>query len=320
MGINRPRILMFAPYCYPPAGSEAIATAKLLLAALDVGWEIDVISQGGFGNYYPANVNEVWKPIDRIVHNIEGIETVGIIKRLGRWKATHGTRSLESISWSWKASFLGLRLLSKKNYDFILSRATPQYSHLPALIISRFSGIPWVANWSDPIPPQKAPPPYGEGSDATIPVYLKRYCSAVARNATWHTFPCERLRKYFCSYLPECAEKSSVIPHIALTRFRTQSVNMSEDFSFCYIGSLTLRDPYVFLEGARRFLQKKEVGDPFHIRFIGLPLETLRKTTLKLGLDEIVSMEQPKSYEEAQEILARSTVLVVLEAACEEGI
>jgi glycosyltransferase involved in cell wall biosynthesis len=311
---------MFAPLCYPPAGSEAIATAKLLLAMLDAGWELDVISQADFGQYYPTNMNGIWEPITRIVHNIEGIKKGGIFQSLNNSSAAKSLNSLQSISWARKALFRGLRLLSKKKYDFILSRATPQYGHLPALIVSRLSGVPWIANWSDPIPPQKAPPPYGQGPDAPIPHCLRSYCSSVARNATWHTFPCERLRKYFCSYLPECIEKSSVIPHIALTRFRSQTVKMNEGFSLCYIGSLTFRDPGVFLKGVRRFLEKNTIESPLHIKFIGLPLENLRETTRRLGLDEIVSMEPVKSYEDAQEILAESNVLVVLEAPCEEGI
>jgi hypothetical protein len=320
MRVDRPRILMFAPLCYPPAGPEAIAAAKLLLAMLDAGWGVDVISQTDFGQYYPATTSGMWEPLTRIIHNIDGIKKGGFLENVSHWPKLKSFNSLQSISWTRKALFTALRLFSKKKYDFILSRATPQYGHLPALILSRWLGLPWVANWSDPMPPQKAPPPYGQGPDAPIPHYLKRYCSAVARNATWHTFPCERLRKYFCSYLPECAEKSSVIPHIALTRFRSQSVRMSKDFSFCYIGSLTFRDPNVFLEGIGRFLEKNKIEHPFHIRFIGLPFETLREKTRKLGLDEIVLMEPVKSYEDAQEILTKSNVLVVLEAPYKEGV
>jgi hypothetical protein len=320
MRADRPRILMFAPLCYPPAGSEAIATAKLLLAALDAGWEIDVISQSDFGQYYPTNANGVWEPLTRIVHSVDGIKKGGFFESVNHWRRLRSFNSLQSISWARKALFIGLRLVSKKKYDFILSRATPQYGHLPALILSRWLGLPWIANWSDPIPPGKSPPPYGEGPDAPIPHYLRSYCSSVARNATWHTFPCERLRKYFCSYLPECIQKSSVIPHIALTRFRSESAEMSKEFSFCYVGSLTFRDPNVFLQGVSRFLQNSKTGNRLHIRFIGRPLGDLQNTIRRLGLDEIVLMEQVKSYEEAQKILARSTVLVVLEAPFKEGV
>jgi hypothetical protein len=311
---------MFAPLCYPPAGSEAIATAKLLLAALDAGWEIDVISQSDFGQYYPTNANGAWEPLTRIVHNIEGIKKGGFFENLSQSPGLKSFDRLQSISWATKALYTALRLVSKKKYDLILSRATPQYGHLPALILSRWSELPWVANWSDPIPPQKAPPPYGQGPYAPISHYLRSYCASVARGATWHTFPCERLRKYFCSYLPECAEKSSVIPHIALTRFRSQTGKTNEGFSLCYIGSLTFRVPYVFLEGVRLFLQKDKIMDKFKVKFIGHPLENLRETVQNLGLDKIISIEYVKTYEETRQIITNSGVLVVIEAPCQEGI
>jgi glycosyltransferase involved in cell wall biosynthesis len=320
MGSLQPKVLMFAPLCYPAAGSEAIATSKLLLAALDAGWEIDVISQANFGQYYPTTSGGIWEPLARIIHNVDGIKEISTIKELSRRNEKQSFMKLQSMSWAGKALFIAFYLHLKKKYDFILSRATPQYGHLPALIFSQWVTIPWVANWSDPVPLQKAPPPYGKGPDTPIPFYLEKYCSAVARSATWHTFPCERLREYFCSYLPDLAEKSSIIPHIALTRFRSQYAGKNVGFSLCCVGSLTFRDPYIFLEGVSRFLKKTRVEAPFCIRFVGLPLENLQDTVRNLGLVEIVTIEKAKTYEETQEIIGNSSVLVVIEAPCVEGI
>ena len=154
---------MFAPLCYPPAGSEAIATAKLLLAALDAKWELDVVCQADFGQYYPATGDGVWESIAGIVHSIGTSKSSGVLRRFRHRSATTAFGSLQSLRWAKKASSIGSRLLSRRKYDFILSRATPQYGHLPALVLSRSSGLPWIANWSDPIPPAQAPPPYGRG-------------------------------------------------------------------------------------------------------------------------------------------------------------
>jgi len=305
---------MFAPYCYPPAGSEAIVTCKLLLVMLDAGWEVDVISQSDFGHYYPTSVNGVWEPIRHVVHNMNGIEMGSII---GKFKFL---TYLQSISWVKKAMRLARQLLSKKEYDVILSRATPQYGHLPALMLCRKFHIPWIANWSDPLPPQKAPPPYGQGPDAQIPFFLSGYCSAVARNATWHTFPCERLRKYACSYLKDIQNKSSVIPHIALERFLNSEQGENGGFSLCHIGSLTNRDPYIFMKGVKQFYEHGKISDPFNIRFIGLESTRLQNVVKSLKLNSIASREESKTYEETQIAQAKSTVLVLIEAPCEEGI
>jgi glycosyltransferase involved in cell wall biosynthesis len=305
---------MFAPYCYPPAGSEAIVTSKLLLAMIDAGWEIDVISQSDFGHYYPASKNGIWDPIKKIVHNIPAFRDRSFFKKFST------LFYLQSISWARKAVRVARQLLSKRQYDFILSRATPQYGHLPALVISRQTGIPWIANWSDPLPPQKAPPPYGLGPTAHIPIYIKKYCEAIAGKATWHTFPCERLQKYISSYLKAIQNKSSVIPHIALERFLNSNQERKSGFSLCHIGSLTNRDPYIFLIGVKQFYKDTKISESFNIQFIGPESTRLQNVVESLKLGDIVNIENPKTYEETQVAQAKSTVLVLIEAACDEGI
>src|SRR5512136_416226 len=119
MGSGQPKVLMFAPLCYPPAGSEAIATSKLLLAALDAGWEIDVISQSDFGQYYPTTNDGIWEALARNVHNVNGIKEAGLIKELWCWNEKQSFKKLQSMSWVGKAFFIALRLFLKKKYDFI---------------------------------------------------------------------------------------------------------------------------------------------------------------------------------------------------------
>jgi hypothetical protein len=54
---HNPRIIMFAPYCYPPVGSEAIVTSKLVYAMLKAGWGVDVVTQANVVEYYPFSTN-----------------------------------------------------------------------------------------------------------------------------------------------------------------------------------------------------------------------------------------------------------------------
>lgn len=311
---------MFAPFCYPPASAEAIVTSKLLLAMIDAGWEIDVIAQKDAGQFYPYSINAVWEPISRIVKNIDGGRGFDVIKKMPSPQLTRLINKIQSLLWIKKAISLAHHMAAKKKYDFILSRVSPQYGHLPALIISQKLKIPWIANWSDPMPPQKSPPPYGYGSSARLSIPLQKYYKGVARKATWHTFPSERLRNYICSYLPECKDKSSVIPHIALERLRSQTMPTQKEFTLCHIGGLGLRKPDVFLEGVSRFINKVKNDLPFCVKFVNREFDNVRELAKKFGLENIVTLEKAKTYEETQNIAEHSTILVVIEAACEEGI
>ena len=305
---------MFAPLCYPPAGSEAIVTSKLLLAMIDAGWEIDVISQSDFGHFYPASKNGVWGPITGIINNIEALPQKGFFKKI------KSIKYLQSLIWTKKAVSNAKKLIKRKRYDFILSRATPLYGHLPALITARQTGIPWIVNWSDPLPPVKAPTPYGLGPSASVAFYLKKYCDFVTRSAVWHTFPCERLRKYMSLYLKDIQNKSSVIPHVALERFLNSNQERKNEFSLCHIGSLANRDPYSFLKGVKQFYENTKINGPFNIRFIGPESARLQNVVKSLKLDDIVNIEKPKTYEETQVEQAKSSVLVLIEAPFDEGI
>lgn len=41
MSASPPRVLMIAPYCFPPVNAEAIVNCKLALAMLQVGWSLE---------------------------------------------------------------------------------------------------------------------------------------------------------------------------------------------------------------------------------------------------------------------------------------
>lgn len=308
MSESRPRVLLFAPECFPPAGAEAIVAAKLVLAALADGWSIDVICQAKAGQYYPVEADGVWAPVRRAVHELDP----------ARWKLP---RRLSSAVWVMMAIKEGHRLLKRNRYDAIFSRIMPQYGHLPAMILARLHNIPWVANWSDPMPRQKAPPPYGQGAKAPVPILMRRYVKAVANRATWHTFPSERLRHHVGTYLPECMAKSSVVPHIALDGLCPPTSATEGLFTLCHAGGLGVRSPNVFLEGAAIFLARyADARRHFRVRFIGPPDAVLAKVVHRLLLADVVVLEGPATYEATLQAVASSSVAVVIEAPCREGI
>lgn len=313
----KPKILMFAPFCYPPAGAEAIVTSKLLLTMLNGGWEIDVISQANAGQFYPVSEDDLWEPVKGIVKKVDG--KIAGFKGGDNGLVGKAINKVQSLSWVLRAAKTATGLCSQKKYDFIFSRVAPQYGHLPALILSRKIDIPWVASWSDPMPPQKAPPPYGKGPFAKISLFLSKYYKEVAKEVSWHIFPSERLRDYVCRYLPECKPKSSVIPHVALNTCRRYKP-LNDDFVLCHIGGLGLRDPKIFLEGVKLFLQREKINSSFIVKFVGFESHIVKEASKKLGIEDVVSMEKVRTYQETLDIAAASTVLVIIEAPCEEGI
>jgi glycosyltransferase involved in cell wall biosynthesis len=149
----------------------------------------------------------------------------------------------------------------------------------------------------------------------------RRFFRAIAAHCAWHTFPCERLRRYMCSYMPGGVEaKSSVVPHIAMTRFSAPPVP-HDGFSVCYAGSLEPpRDPRVLLEGAKRFAHKMDNPKGFSVRFLVDRPDDAADAARAIGVGDLLRIEPARPYEEMFEALARSDVLVVIEAPLKEGI
>lgn len=322
---DKPRVLMFALDCFPPASPEAIVNAKLAIAMTEAGWEIDVITMSNRTCRYPSSSDKDWTPL---------VDIVKLVDAPRRWSAQGFVVKLRAalqighitfgLSWAGSAISAGLKLASEKKYDVILSRATPYHSHLPALYFSRKLGVPWIANCNDPEPYERYPPPYGQGPSARISRRIQKVFDAVAREATWITFPCERLRRYICSYLPESESvlaKSSVIPHIAIRRFCKKSVKKESRFVLCHAGSLRApRDSSTFLEGVKRFLERSNNAESVLVRLVGQQADDLGAKAAALGINSTISIEGGKPYTETLEYLTDSDVSVVIEAPCEEGI
>lgn len=313
----RRKVLLFAPLCHPPAGSEAIATAKLVVAMLDAGWGVTVVAQSDFGQFYPSRGGTRLDAVRDVVVSLSGLTGSGGRVGTGAGEAA-AKRNLRTAGWVARAVAHGRRALARGGYTHLLSRAAPQYGHLPAWVLRRSAGLPWIANWSDPMPPQRAPAPYGGGPSARPPRLAGALCDAITRSADWHTFPCERLLRYFTGLYPWIACKASVVPHLALPGL-APAAEAAPGFTLCHCGSVFMRDPGVFMEGVRLFLDRRG-GDGLRLVFVTGQEREVREAAARHGVGGIVDVVVGAGYERSLEAAAAATALVVLESPMEEGI
>ena len=316
-----PRVLMLAPYYYPATGAEAIVTSKLAVALLEAGWQVTVLTDSEAGRFYPATNLERFKVLEACTHDVRVWRPGGIAKRTGWMPITRSASHLRGLAWSLRAAVRARGLLRQQKFDVLLSRSMPQYGHLAALMLANKRLAPWVASWSDPIPPEKAPPPYGRGAQGHANWLSMRYCRAVATHADWHVFPSERLRRYVTSYLPACRFKSSAIPHVALDGLVVPGRPSADSFVVCHAGGgLAWQAPDVLLEAFARFARTVGPQGRVHLRFIGARREQILSARWNGTLGHLLSFEEAKPYQETLRECASASVLLVLEADCAEGI
>jgi len=320
---KHPRILMFAPACFPPGNPEAFVNANLVLAVLECGWKVDVLTMALATHWYPQDPN-AWPGLAEC--------SVSVVQR-NKTAASQFLVAVQTLfkfghlvaggRWALPAVETARQLMVGKHYDCIISRAMPDMAHLSGLITAQMTGLPWIANWNDPIPSEKFPPPYagGKGKHAPLGFWKSRFYHEVANRADWHTFPSERLRRYITDYLPKGTyEKSSVIPHIALDK-GVQSSNKGRGFTLMHAGSLLPpRSPDVFLEGVKLFRERNETLRDFSVVFIVDRPDDVRNAAQSHGVEALVRIESSRPYMEMPAVLATADVLVIVEAQVEEGI
>lgn len=321
--MNPPRILMFAPSCYPPGNPEAFVNANLVLAFRDAGLEIDVVSRSGLDQWYPGDADP-WQAVGERTTAVAEIRRTPLSRVLGGVKVWLASGQVAPGGrWALPAATEGLRLALTKRYDFIISRVLPSDAHLAAYIVAKRTGIPWIANWNDPSPWEKFPAPYpeGRGAGADLGYWGNRYYGAVARTADWHTFPCERLRDYVARYLPhDIREKSSVIPHVA-PAVEGAAAPANEGFTLLHAGSLRApRSCETFLSGLRIFLDRVAPKNRVSAVFIVDRPDEVLAAARAHGVEQAVRIEKGRPYSQMPPVLAAADALVIIEAPVDEGI
>lgn len=318
------RVLMFSPAFAPFANAEAIVNSKLVLAMLEVGWEVDVISRklAGLSSYdYGTDWVEPWLSLRGITHEISYPLGNRFTRSFDALKSAFGiTYPLDGCRWALRAYKLAMKLHRKKNYDVVISRAFPQYAHIPAMRFSNKTGVPWIANWNDPWDFLRQPIVVGS-LGKNIGWLNSYYSKKIAKFAKWHTFPSDKLRYVMTGYLGNDAENHSVtIPHVAVSSTYT-AVGSGGEFKICYCGKLSkFQDPSTFLVGYSRFIDshKYDISTSFH--FAGIDEVGLKSLAEKYGIADKIVVHGCLGYSEAQELARSSTILLAIDPPDTRGI
>lgn len=315
------RVLMFAPAFAPFANAEAIVNSKLALAMLDAGWDVDIVSRNlviGATYDYGSSWIEPWLPLREVVHEIK----YPLGSQVSRyWDAiVTGLRigyPLDGCRWAARAYRHGLALHARRPYDFVLSRAFPQYAHLPAMKFSHSTGTPWVANWNDPWDFLRQPNITG-GLEVNIGRWNSFFAKKFAQAAHWHTFPSEQLRSVMTDYLNGNTKvKSSVIPHVELPgsfRVAAKKSAAQNQFMVTFCGRLwKYQDPTTFLQGFAQFVSMHPEDSSLCFNFVGIDDMSLPVLAARLGLSDKVRCHGVMGYQDVQDFAADSALLLAID-------
>src|SRR4051812_41139414 len=148
------RVLVCA-YFFPPLGGAGVQrTLKFVRYLADFGWRSTVVSTRSriYGTHDPNLVDEI--PADTRVVRTRALPLARLVaivlyklrlRRLRLWVSWPDG----GLGWAPLAFLAAWRELRRERPDVIFSSASPYGGHLVAMLLSRTTGIPWVADFRD---------------------------------------------------------------------------------------------------------------------------------------------------------------------------
>ena len=319
------RILILAPSSFPIVNSEAITNAKLIYLLAQMGYDVVVLSRISnlkAESLYPESEEE------RKILSLNNVQ----VEYLNVYNGVNFYSMLEHLlcflmtgcvyrgaNWNYYAIKKAVELNKKKKFDILITRGF--YTEIAGIYLTRKLKIKWIANWNDPYPLSRFPPPYGLGPNCKISFMQNLLLLKIQKNAFLHTFPSARLRDYMLQYLPLVKrEQTTVIPHLAHEDFFWDKKKCKRDkMCIVHAGNVSYpRSPKKFLK-ALTFLSGK-LKNKLDCIFVGKQTEDFMNEIKILNLTSVVHVLPPMNYFDILKLLSNSDISLIIEAECTEGI
>ncbi len=209
----------------------------------------------------------------------------------------------------------GESLLREKKYDGIISSSNPLSSHLAGLILSKKTGLPWVASFSDPRPVSILPFPYRKNGNIFKSLLEKAKVEKVLTQCDGVHMP----SSYGITMTEERLDvpiraKSHVIPHVGGNGINSDNNNFAG--WLVHTGKLKRRLSDEFLEAVKE--ANRQIPGQFKgLLCVGGVDKRLRKKIRKNGMESMVRIMDEVPPAEALSIMGASGALLVMESQME---
>jgi glycosyltransferase involved in cell wall biosynthesis len=263
---------------YPPMASAGVNRVLRFLRYLPQhGWEPTVLAARASGPVAePPGVPVVRVPVPM------PRQLLGGGRRRTRVNAWIGVPD-DYVSWVAPAAMRGHRLLAERRFDAVFSSSPRASVHLVAALLSRRTGLPWLADFRDPwttSPFRTYPTDAHRALDARLEAWAMRRPAAVS--AVNQPIADDLVTRY-----PLLAGRTHVVPNGFDPGEEADHVDLGPGFWFVHTGRLYGRD-----EQVHGFLTAL-AGLPSDVKalFVGIDGARLRAEARALGIEGRVHVE-----------------------------
>lgn len=214
---------------------------------------------------------------------------------------------------------VGIQILKKDSPEIILSRSTPVTSHIGAFILKYFTGIPWIACFSDP---WTTDPNYPYKNKIIPEKLLKQYDDYLERKIIFKAdkviFTTRHLKEeYVQKYKCFRNDKFTVIPNSYESEQFSKVTNIKQInniFTITYTGTFgNTRSPEPLFKALRLLQNEVNIYTRINIKLIG-GLGNFQHLIQKYGLTDVVRVIDKLPHSEIFHHLHSSDALLLIDA------
>ena len=322
------RILMIAYHFPPLAGSSGIQRTLRFVQQLPAhGWQVMVLS--AHPRAYERTSSDLLGeiPQDTVVRRAFALDTARHLALRGRYIGSMA-RPDRWVSWRFDAVRVGLQLIREHRPDAIWSTYPIATAHLIGSALSRKSGLPWIADFRDPMAQDGYP---------ADPLTWQQY-QAIERNAMLSaaacTFTTPGAARVYQQRYPTGATRVHVLENgydeqsfVAAEKLRSTTAGQLNPGAITLLHSGIVysqeRDPRQLMLALRTLADKGTIRPGgFKIRFRApMQDEMVLQSAAQHGVQDFIEVLPPVSYTQALHEMLRADALLLMQAGdCNEQI
>jgi glycosyltransferase involved in cell wall biosynthesis len=299
------------PPMYGPRGTQVSRTLREL-AALDWRPLAVCLAPNAFGPHWRDGVS-VDAPRGVELIRVSSAEEWTAVRAV--WRLVPPLRDYPDATrvWVGRATAAAVGAATAHQCQGLITFAQPWSDHLVGLRVSRATGLPWVAHFSDPW----ADSPYATARQRAI---WRRMEARVVREAAGLVFvTAETADLVMAKYPRAWRNKVSVVPH-GYDAGRRQPPETAPDAArkmrLLYTGRFYagVRTPLPLLRALRDWSRRNGTSDALQVTFLGPHVEEFERDAMALGLQSIVTFRGRVPPDEAAREAERADALLVIDA------
>jgi glycosyltransferase involved in cell wall biosynthesis len=268
--MKRRRALVLA-YLFPPLGGAGVQrTLKFVRYLEPLGWDATVISTKS--RHYPARDPSLLREIPGSAYVVR-TPALPLAHWLSMVPYRLGLKHLFAylnwpdggIGWMPFALATALRTVRRQRPDVIFSTSTPQSGHIVALIVSKLTGVPWVADFRDEWA--------ADAFRADQPRALVRLSARLERDLVRHASRVVVAADYFRleGLSKDDPRRVVIVNGVDEADLPIGAKRQSHRFVLAHVGTIYgIRDPSPVLRALARLVQRGLVdGEQVEVRLVG---------------------------------------------------